>query len=85
MRIRVYDSSKNELNDVRAFLQPEICFTSRNREEFSPTSVAVKSIQPGRKYIWIEKNGKKIAEQKATIRIDGTDSIFFIDLLSNSN
>jgi hypothetical protein len=63
VKIIVFDGKNRELTDVRGFLRPEICYDPANIQEFSPTNQAIKQVLPGRKYVWIVRNGRQVGEK----------------------
>ncbi len=69
LRVRVLNAAGNrELPGYQVYVKPEISVDSRLIEMFNPTTNAVKLIAPGKKLIWIEKDGKRFGERKEGIR-----------------
>lgn len=69
VRVRVLDSSgSQELVGYNVFVKPELSVDPLLVETFNPTRNAVKEITPGRKIVWIEKNGIRVQERRTGIR-----------------
>lgn len=69
VRVRVLNqSSSQDLAGYNVFLKPERSVDALLVESFNPTNNAVKRVLPGKKLVWIEKNGVKIDERKTGIR-----------------
>ncbi|MGZ5253833.1 MAG: hypothetical protein ACXWV4_05645 [Flavitalea sp.] len=68
VKVRVLDSLNKEQFGFMVFVKPEISLNPSHIETFNPTNNAEKEIAPGRKLIWIERNGIRISERKEGIR-----------------
>ncbi|MGZ5246253.1 MAG: hypothetical protein ACXWV5_04270 [Flavitalea sp.] len=68
VKVRVLDSLNKEQFGFMVFVKPEISLNPSHIETFNPTNNAEKEIAPGRKLIWIERNGIRINERKEGIR-----------------
>lgn len=80
IKVRVLNSSGDrEEPGYMVYVKPEFSVNPRHIESFNPTSNAIKEILPGKKLVWIEKDGKKIDQRKTSIRISpGTVFVDFI-------
>lgn len=69
VKVRVLDpGGDKEQSGYLVFVKPELSLDPRHIEAFNPTNNALKEISPGKKLIWIEKNGKRIEQRKTGIR-----------------
>lgn len=71
IKVRVLNKNGNELPGYSVYVKPELSINPFLTERFNPTNNALKSISPGRKFVWIEKGGKRI--QSATVGVRITD------------
>lgn len=80
VKVRVLDSTGNrEEPGYMVFVKPEFSVNPRHIESFNPTSNAIKEILPGKKLVWIERDGKKIDQRKTGIRI--SPQTVFVDFI----
>lgn len=81
VKIRVLDSLNREQFGFMVFVKPEISLNPSHIETFNPTNNAEKEIAPGKKLIWIERNGKRINERKEGIR--KSPGLVMVDFILN--
>lgn len=82
VKVRVLDpGGDKEQSGYLVFVKPELSLDPRHVEAFNPTNNALKEIAPGKKLIWIEKNGKRIEQRKTGIR-KSTETIL-VDFVLN--
>jgi hypothetical protein len=68
VKVRVLDNAGAELSGYDVYAKPALSNNRFLTERFNPTKNAVKAISPGRKNIWIEKNGILIKSTDIGIR-----------------
>lgn len=81
VKVRVLDSLNREQFGFMVFVKPEISLNPSHIETFNPTNNAEKDIAPGKKLIWIERNGKRINERKEGIR--KSSGLVLVDFILN--
>jgi hypothetical protein len=81
VKVRVLDSLNREQFGFMVFVKPEISLNPSHIETFNPTNNAEKEIAPGKKIIWIERNGKRISERKEGIR--KSPGLVMVDFILN--
>jgi len=81
VKVRVLDSLNREQFGFMVFVKPEISLNPSHIETFNPTNNAEKDIAPGKKLIWIERNGKRINERKEGIR--KSSELVLVDFILN--
>lgn len=81
VKVRVLDSLNREQFGFMVFVKPEISLNPSHVETFNPTNNAEKEIAPGKKLIWIERNGTRINERKEGIR--KSPGIVLVDFILN--
>lgn len=76
--VRVLDKKNGkELNGVRVFIKPIYAIAKRFIEEFNPTSNAVKDdVSPGRKLIYIERDGRRAGAREETIGLKSKGYVY---------
>ena len=68
VKVRVLNGDELEQSGYMVFVKPELSLDPRQVEAFNPTNNAIKEIAPGKKLIWIEKNGQRLQQRKEGIR-----------------
>lgn len=80
VKVRVLnESGDREEPGYMVFVKPEFSVNPRHVESFNPTSNAIKEILPGKKLVWIEKDGRRIDQRKTGIRI--SPQTVFVDFI----
>lgn len=80
VKVRVLDSTGDrEEPGYMVFVKPEFSVNPRHIESFNPTSNAIKEILPGKKLVWIERDGRRIDQRKTGIRI--SPRTVFVDFI----
>lgn len=82
VQIRVLDTLGKELSGYEPFLKPEASLDSKLTVAFNPTNNATRAdIVPGRKRIWIEKNGKIIKSRTDIVYASYNNSLQVVDFI----
>ncbi|RPD42920.1 hypothetical protein EG028_01075 [Chitinophaga barathri] len=65
-----------QIPGIKVFIKPEMVLAPRYTEELSTGATPLKRLMPGRKIIWIEQDGKVLAEKKTIVHAGvDTDTI----------
>ena len=83
VKLVVVNKANRELAGLIGYLAPEICVDNDDVIEFAPTIDAIEGVLPGRKYIWIIDQSRKICESHRNISQIRSDSTLRISLLIN--